>query len=153
MTRSHKVDISGLLGGGRQILVVDDQVSIEEFEGIAFPKPAAVHLEMRYVDRLLHIEGTIDVRAEGHCDSCLEDVVREVHVDIDERFDPHAGGDGDPFGENNVFTGDRLDVADLAQQLVLSAMPMGVRCGDGCKGLCGTCGTNLNASTCSCVGE
>ena len=153
MARSHKVDIGGLMGGGRQVLVVDDLIPIEEFEGTRFPDPAVVHLEMRYIDHLLHIEGAIDVRAEGPCDSCLEDIVRSIHADVDERFDPHPGSEGDPFGENNVLTGDRLDVADLAQQLVLSAMPMGLRCGDDCKGLCGTCGTNLNASACSCVGE
>lgn len=141
------------MGGGRQVLVVEDQVPIEEFEGIAFPVPATVHLEMRYVDRLLHIEGEIDVKAEGQCDSCLEDVSRAVHVDVDERFDPHAGSESDQFGENNVLTGDRLDVADLTQQLVLSAMPMGLRCGDDCKGLCGTCGANKNTSACSCDGE
>jgi uncharacterized protein len=131
-------------------MLVDDEVPIEEFEGIEFPKPARVHLELRNVDRLLHIEGTVDVEAHGKCDSCLEDVERPVHVDVDERLDPNVGRDEDPFGESNVLTGDRLDVADLAQQLVLSEFPMGYRCSDDCKGLCGTCGANKNTGACSC---
>ena len=61
-----------------------------------------------------------------------------------------SGGEDDPFGESNVLTGSRLDVADLAQQVVLSVLPMGLRCSDDCKGLCGTCGANRNASACSC---
>ena len=152
MNRTHKIDIGGLLAGGRQVMDVADEVPIESFEGITFPAPAKVHLELRYVDRLLHIEGTVEADARGACDSCLEDVDRHVHVDVDERLDPHAGED-DPFGESNVLAGSRLDVADLAQQLVLSEMPMGLRCGDGCKGLCGVCGANKNTGACSCEQE
>lgn len=132
-------------------MLVDDEVPIEEFEGIEFPAPARVHIELRHVDRLLHIVGEIDATARGRCDSCLEDVERPVHVDIDERLDPNADRDEDPFGEGNVLVGDRLDVADLAQQLVLSEFPMGYRCSDDCKGLCGTCGENLNAGECACI--
>ena len=150
MNRSHKVDISGLLGGGRQIMLVDDQVPIEEFEGIEFPHQASVHMELRYVDRLLHIEGTVDADAKGVCDTCLDDVERHIHVDVDERLDPHSDRENDPFGESNVLVGNRLDLADLAQQLVLSDMPMGLRCSDDCKGLCGICGLNKNTGACSC---
>jgi uncharacterized protein len=149
MARSHKVDISGLLGGGRQLMLVEDEVPIEEFEGISFRSPAKVQLELRYVDRMLHLTGTVDARAEGTCDSCLEDVEVQVHADVDERLDPHVGRD-DPFGESNVLAGNRLDVADLAQQLVLSELPMGLRCTQDCKGLCGICGTNLNIAPCKC---
>jgi len=151
MDRSHKLDIGGLLAGGRQLLVVDDEVPIESFEGLSFPKPARVHLELRYADRMLSIEGTVDAGARGQCVSCLEDAEREVHVDVDERVDPVAGRDEDPFGDSNVLMGDRLDVADLAQQNVLSVLPMGLRCTPECRGLCGTCGANLNAGTCSCI--
>ena len=128
---------------------VADQVPIESFEGIEFPGTATLQVQLRYVDRLLHIVGSVDARAYGECDSCLDEVDREIHVDIDERLDPSASDD-DGFGENNVISGNRLDVADLAQQLVLSEMPMGLRCSDDCKGLCGICGVNKNTGTCSC---
>ena len=131
-------------------MLVDDEVPIERFEGIDFPSPARVRIELRYVDRLLHIVGEVDAEAHGECDSCLEGVERHVHVDVDERLDPHVGRDDDPFGESNVLAGNRLDVADLTQQLVLSDMPMGLRCKDDCKGLCGTCGLNKNTGECSC---
>ena len=135
MARSHKVDISGLLGGGRQLMLVDDEVPIEDFEGITFPAPATVHLELRFVDRLLHIVGTVDTKAHGSCDGCLEDVDVPVHADVDERLDPNSRLEDDPFGEGNVLTGNRLDVADLSQQLLLSEMPMGLRCGKNCPGI------------------
>jgi uncharacterized protein len=150
MARSHKVDIGGLLAGGRQLMLVDDEVPIETFEGIVFPEPAHVRLEVRYVDRMLAIAGSVDAKASGECGSCLENVEREVHVEVDERLDPSNGREDDPFGESNVLTGTRLDVADFAQQIVLSMLPMGLRCSDDCKGLCGRCGANRNTGACSC---
>jgi len=150
MGRSHKIDIGGLLGGGRQVMVIDDDVPFEPFEGVLFPRPAHTHVELRYVDRLLHVEGTVDALARGECDSCLEEVERTIHLDVDERFDPHVAREDDPFGESNVLTGDRLDLADLVQQLVLSELPMGLRCSDDCKGLCAACGSNKNTGTCTC---
>jgi len=151
MVRSHKVDIGGLLAGGHQRMLITDEVPIEAFEGITFPDPAQVRLELSYADRMLVATGSVDVHAVGACDSCLEPVERDVHVDVNERLDPWVGRENDPFGESNVFTGTRLDVADLAQQLVLSVLPMGVRCSDDCQGLCGTCGANRNAGACSCI--
>ena len=150
MDRSHKVDISGLLAGSRQLMTVADEVPIEPFEGLAFPEPVSVELELRAADRMLVVEGSVDARIHGQCDACLEDVDTRVHVDVDERLDPAHGRDVDPFGESNVLIGGRLDIADLAQQSVLSALPMGLRCRPECRGLCPACGANRNAGECSC---
>ncbi|HEY2555162.1 MAG TPA: DUF177 domain-containing protein [Candidatus Cybelea sp.] len=150
MDRSHKVDISGLLTGGRQLMAIDDEVRIEPFEGLAFPEPVRIALELRQADGMLAIEGSVDARVRGGCDACLEDVDLRVHIDVDERLDPTHGREEDPFGDSNVLTGQRLDVADLAQQIVLSALPLGLRCKEDCRGLCGVCGANRNMGECSC---
>jgi len=152
MDRSHRVDISGLLAGSRQVMAVEDAVPIEPFEGIRFPEPVLVRLELHQADRMLAVEGSIDVRVRGQCDACLEDVELDVHVDVDERLDPSQGRESDPFGESNVLTGERLDVADLAQQSVVSTLPMGLRCSEDCRGLCAVCGANRNVTECTCAG-
>jgi uncharacterized protein len=131
-------------------MVVTDQVPIAPFEGVTFPEPARIALELRQADRMLVVEGSIDTRLRGPCDACLEDVDRTLHVDVDERLDPSHGREVEPFGESNVLTGERLDLADLAQQSILSAMPMGLRCSPECRGLCPACGANRNAGECSC---
>ena len=131
-------------------MVVADDVPIETFEGISFPGPASVALELRRADQMLAVNGSIDARACGPCVACLEEVDRQIHVDVAERLDPAHGRDDDPFGESNVFQGQRLDVADLAAQMVLSALPMGLRCKEDCLGLCAVCGANRNMGECSC---
>jgi uncharacterized protein len=150
MDRSHRVDVSGLLAGSRQLMVVSDEVPLETFEGVVFPELAQVRLEIRSADRMLAVEGSVDARVHAQCDGCLEDVDLPIHVELDERFDPARGRDVEPFGESNVLMGERLDVADLAQQSVLSVLPMGLRCRPECRGLCAICGANRNTSECSC---
>ncbi len=150
MERSHKVDVSGLLAGSRQLMVVEDEVPLEPFEGLVFPEPVQVVLELHRGDRMLVVEGSVDARVHGQCDACLEDVDLQMHVEVGERLDPAHGREVDPFGESNVLTGARLDVADLAQQSLLSALPMGLRCSAECRGLCPSCGANRNAGECSC---
>jgi uncharacterized protein len=150
MGQTHKVDVGGLLAGSGQRLLVDDEIQLLPFEGMSFPGPARVHLEARSVDRELEITGSVDVTVQGECDACLEAVERSMQVEIEERLDPSVGREADPFGEGNVLTGGRLDVADLTQQVLLSALPLGLRCKEDCAGLCASCGTNLNTSVCSC---
>ncbi|MGZ3496363.1 MAG: YceD family protein [Vulcanimicrobiaceae bacterium] len=153
MGSSHKIDIGGLLAGGRQRMLVDQEVRFEPFEGHSFPHPGRVKLELQAIDRMLEIVGTIDVEAHGECDRCLGDVVRQMHVDVDEQLEPERDARVDPFGESNVLTGDRLDVVDLASQLVYSALPLGVLCGEDCQGLCDICGQNKNTGACTCEPE
>ena len=150
MDRSHQVDISGIVAGGRQFMAIADDVPIEPFEGISFPEPAHVALELSMVGRALTVTGTVDARVRGSCDACLTDVDSNFHVAVDELLDPNRGRDVEPFGESNVLTGQRLDVADLAQQALLVALPLGLRCKDDCLGLCGVCGADRNRGECSC---
>jgi uncharacterized metal-binding protein YceD (DUF177 family) len=123
----HRVEIGGLLSGGRA-MDVEDEITIEPFEGIAFERPARVRLQLRYAQGALEVRGVVNARARAECDVCLAPVEFDVRADLDERLDPSGNGEADPFGENNVVRGSRLDVADLAQQVLLSALPMGVRC-------------------------
>jgi uncharacterized protein len=150
MGSSYKVDVGALLAGGRQRLSVDQQVPLEPFEGVTFPEPARVHLDMHGSGDMLEITGTVDAKIHGECDRCLGDVDREMHVDVDEQFAADGDAQADPFGESNVLTGDRLDVKDLTTQLVCSAIPIGLLCAENCKGICPVCGENKNTGACTC---
>ncbi|HEY1680179.1 MAG TPA: DUF177 domain-containing protein [Candidatus Tumulicola sp.] len=150
MARPHTVDIQGILSGAGQVLTLHEHVPLESFEGIKFPEPARIDLEMKCADRILMVEGQIQATAEGDCDACLEHVERQLLVEVDERLDPQIDRKADPFGEGNVLIDGKLDIADLARQVVLTVLPMGLRCTDDCKGLCGSCGANLNAGQCAC---
>ncbi|MDQ6930879.1 MAG: DUF177 domain-containing protein [Candidatus Eremiobacteraeota bacterium] len=153
MTSLNTIDIGGLLVGGRQTLRLDQAVRLDPFEGWRFPQPANVRLQIHGMERLLEVVGTIDLEAQGDCDRCLESVSQTMHIDVNEELEPKAALKDDPFSESNVLSGDRLDVADLTRQLVLSAAPFKVLCGQDCQGLCTTCGQNKNQGACMCAPE
>ena len=47
----------------------------------------------------------------------------------------------------------KIDLAQLMREQFYLALPMKPLCGDGCRGLCPVCGTNLNRGTCDCNRE
>jgi uncharacterized protein len=51
------------------------------------------------------------------------------------------------------FTGTKLAISDILREQILLALPMKVLCTVDCKGLCPTCGTNLNSGACGCSKE
>ena len=149
MGSSLVIDIGSVLFAGRPVSL-DERVEVPPFSEFTFPQPAHIRLELRRVDRGLDISGTVELVVAGPCGRCLEDVVVPMTVEVEERFDP-PGGTSDPFGENNVLNGTDLDVADLVRQLVTSALPLTLTCGEDCRGLCDTCGKSKNAGGgCTC---
>ncbi len=153
MGSAHKIDVSGLVAGNRRGLVVDDRVPVAPFEGVLFLEAATVHLELQASGELLQIKGTIDVPMSGECARCLATVTAGMHVKVDEQVEAGANLQDGPFEESNVLTAGRLDVADLAAQLICSAVPIGILCKEDCKGICPRCGENRNSKECECNGE
>jgi uncharacterized protein len=60
---------------------------------------------------------------------------------------------GEKETKTAFFTGTKLAIADILREQILLALPMKVLCTVDCKGLCPTCGTNLNFGSCSCPAE
>ena len=43
-----------------------------------------------------------------------------------------------------------VDLTEVVRQHLVLAVPIAPRCGDGCRGLCDTCGADLNERQCEC---
>ncbi len=138
MGSSLVIDIGSVLFAGRP-MSLDERIEVPPFSTFTFTQPAHARLDLRRVDRGLDIDGTIEATIAGQCDRCLDDVIVPMAVEVEERFDPPSGT-SDPFGENNVLNGTTLDVGDLVRQLVTSALPYVLACGETCSGLCQRCG-------------
>ena len=99
-----------------------------------------------------YFSGRIDARTEMSCRLCLEDV--DVEVDEEVHFLMAETG-ADEADDPDVFLYDpnarNLDLRSAIRETWLLTAPAYVQCRDDCKGLCATCGTNLNESTCNCT--
>jgi len=105
-------------------------------------------------------QGDLSAELTLPCSRCLEPVVVPIDIELEEVFTPTI----------DVITGqaikseedDRalwidehhiLDLSEVLRQDVLVAVPMHPVCREDCRGLCSTCGQNLNEGSCFCAPE
>jgi len=100
-----------------------------------------------------HLHGDI---APG-CARCLEPIAMTVDRDLDLLFQPESviGESAEveihtPDTDVGFFSGGGVDVADVAREQMLLALPMQPLCRPDCRGLCAHCGANLNLGPCAC---
>ena len=99
------------------------------------------------------VTGLVRATAEGECDRCLDPARVEIAGEIEEYYlfqepeDPEAYEDGyELLPEDRV-----VDLSGAIYDAVIIDTPFVVLCKPDCKGLCPTCGANLNHETCDCA--
>lgn len=107
-------------------------------------------------DRLL-VEVELSGEAVLQCSRCLTEYTDPIDLSYEEEF--MEGEPGDEVDEESedlnaralsFYTGDEIDLSDSLQESILLALPMKPLCDEDCKGLCTTCGANLNEGLCHC---
>ncbi len=88
-----------------------------------------------------YIEGEIVYTLKGECTRCLSVTEREYLVEFGEQV-----GDGEDYPVVN----DKVDLAKIVFDRVITSLPMNFLCKDDCKGICPKCGVNLNQEECKC---
>jgi uncharacterized protein len=93
------------------------------------------------------VQGELHVGLETECSRCLEPLNVDVPIAIEELFAyPPSEAAEFSIGEDAI-----LDLAPLLREETLIAETHGALCRPDCKGLCPTCGANLNLSQCDCA--
>ena len=122
--------------------------------------PVSLTFDIHKDKAQFHLVGRVTTTLEMPCSRCLEAFTVAVDAAFDLRYQPHA--EHHAAGEREVeaddldtayYENDEIDLGQLMQEQFYLGLPMKPLCTDGCKGLCPTCGTNLNRSTCSCHTE
>lgn len=110
----------------------------------------------------IRIHGTLTTSVECPCSRCLEparlQIIKPFDLFFRERDEAMFDEDAEVELEEEdtrtaFFTGTKLAIGDILREQVLLALPMKALCRVDCKGLCPTCGTNLNIGVCSCPKE
>ena len=99
-----------------------------------------------------YFTGRIEGSIELPCRLCLDEVDVEVDEDVHLLLAETGAEEAD---DPDVFLYDpnerMLDLRPAIRENWLLSAPAYVQCREDCKGLCPTCGTNLNETTCSCT--
>ena len=116
------------------------------------PDPAPADLELTRLTNGLVLQLRLDVDVHGTCHRCLGDA--KVHVAAREReFQadrPEAGAEEEMTSEYVDMHEHTVDVDRWASDAVVLALPQTIVCREDCKGLCPTCGHDLNEGPCDC---
>jgi uncharacterized protein len=120
-------------------------------------EPLEVTATAELLDGQIRITGQLETKIELVCARCLETVIEEVNRAFDlfyrpvtKDLKPKEDRLKDDDTEIGFFDGEGLFLADVLKEQVLLALPLKVICRSDCRGLCPSCGANLNHEECRC---
>jgi uncharacterized protein len=120
-------------------------------------EPLEVTATAELLDGQIRITGELETKIEQVCARCLETVIEEVNRAFDlfyrpvtKDLKPKEDRLKDDDTEIGFFDGEGLFLADVLKEQVLLALPLKVICRSDCRGLCPSCGANLNHEECRC---
>jgi len=88
------------------------------------------------------VRGSVETEATHSCHRCLTEWTEPIEVEISELL----GLDEDPDGY--PLDGDVADLETPIRDAVLLAIPLSPTCRPDCRGICATCGGDLNTGSC-----
>ena len=150
------VDLGRLAREGRVPLRQDIAPDDPMWSGLNFrlEGPAHVDLEAQSVLRDVLVQGSITGEVRHECRRCLEPLTVRLAEDVTMFF--REGVEEQEAEAEEVYAlpdrGD-LDLAPAVREQVALAVPQFALCRGDCRGLCPTCGRNLNEGDCGCVVE
>jgi uncharacterized protein len=150
---------------------VDLEVALEPIEmggqEIRFEGPFTGEAEIWNAGDRLLVRANLSGEATLACSRCLTEFTEPLDVFFEEEFVEGAAEDEERFADGeddddeeeesartiSFYTGDEIDLTDPLRENILLELPMKPLCDEECKGLCPTCGVNLNEEPCKCEGD
>jgi len=146
-----------------QPIAFDEELTVtpERLDDPAVLVPVNVRLEgvLRAVGGSFRVEGRITADGSLACSRCLEPVAWRLSDSFEVEYRrTHPLDDEIELADEDLdvafLDSDVLDLAEVAAEQLLLALPMRIVCHDECAGLCPRCGANLNREgACNCVDE
>ena len=122
-----------------------------DFDIVTLRQEADLELEILIRDPTAVIRGRVRASLGIACARCLD----EFQIDVDGAFvrtftwAPLPGGDdGDGEVEAIGSRRDTVSILDGVREAIILSVPRMPLCSEGCRGLCSSCGANLNREEC-----
>jgi uncharacterized protein len=159
-----KLDLSEILAhlGMRYPYQVDEKPIVDE--DLECSAPVTGEIVFNNTGNVLLVDGAIETRVTLPCSRCLAYYEEPVRVAISEQFQMESRPSGPRGRPTNVvieedenpdagrlFEGPLFDLTEMLRQGIMLALPTQPLHDAACKGLCATCGTNLNEGACGCA--
>jgi uncharacterized protein len=131
-----------------------------EQDGFTVAEPVVLVFDIHKDKDQFRLVGRMQTTIELPCGRCLEPFAWPVDSVFDLRYQPHSANTGEgevEVEEDDLTTAfyehDEIDLGHLMREQMYLALPMKPLCRPDCRGLCPTCGANLNQAQCACKNE
>ena len=148
--------------------LLDSALTAEGDTGFRAASASKLSAQLRKVSGGVLVTGSFKAQLVSPCKRCLTEVKCELPVSFTLNLVPESLLRGDDFEEDEddegageqhgtfemddsdseTFDGKTIDLDPILREQVLLALPMNVVCREDCKGLCSTCGEDLNVKNC-----
>jgi DUF177 domain-containing protein len=137
--------------------------ALEEGGECHFLAPLEVKLQVFPAGDLVELTGAFKTAIEASCCRCLTRFTLELAADIELTLAKELPSVTDEDGTDVelsademgliLVAGDEIDLSSLISEQVIMALPYRVLCDERCKGVCASCGADLNQQDCQCHPE
>ncbi|MFH5183080.1 YceD family protein [Paenibacillus sp. TAB 01] len=118
--------------------------------------PLQVNLQARPLEEgKAEVTGELGIDVEQECSRCLNPVKQRLEIPFHETF-ALAADESEPDDEDDdthYVTDEKIELMPYLIENVLLDLPFVPLCDENCQGLCPTCGTNRNESSCECKND
>lgn len=132
-------------------------------DGIETDGPLAVDLNITRLDPDYYVRGDLKYQVKQPCSRCAEVVDSPIAHHFELAFShvasPRRGAVEKPTQQDDaegdasdliIFHGNELEIEPVIEEQVILSVPYLSLCRQDCKGICQTCGKNLNEGVCQC---
>jgi uncharacterized protein len=161
-----KLSIEDIPEEGVQIQLVEEESHLKDFLlhlphiDFSLNKAVRANLMINKSDRTVLIRGRIEAELILRCSRCLEDFHFPLDSSCEVTLFPFEGETlpqeaelkGDDL-RSSYYYGGEIDLSGIIREQILLDIPYKPLCHPSCKGLCSTCGKDLNRGSCSCEEE
>lgn len=149
-----KIDVSKIVKaeGASQAISVEIPFDKIEFNGQEFLFDAPVRVEgaIKNAGGNLYLDANVQTKFITSCARCLKELTEKFSFDVNETF---TQGEIDADSVFLPIISNTIDLKRAVEENFCTSVPFVFLCSEDCKGLCHTCGKDLNEGECHCENE
>lgn len=126
-------------------IIIEKDSFFDGSESVTYSQPIKFDGYLRRKKGPLVLVGDVKTQVLLNCGRCMQVFPYEVNIHIEEEL-----SDTDDCEIISINT-DNIDIYEIIENCIILELPVKRLCKDDCKGLCQTCGKDLNHGQCSCA--
>jgi uncharacterized protein len=159
-----KIRLTEITDKEKSLSAIDDialypaLLKVQDAGECEFIAPATISLSVAREFDHIRVHGSVDTKVRLSCSRCLSvftsDISSAFTVFYTKAVTAQNEKDEIELAEEDLvsatYSGDEIDFSEEIAEQILLEIPYKPLCSEDCKGLCTSCGADLNSTDCSC---